>query len=75
MVTVPLAQIERLNTLIRRTLDRVAELEDELARAWSERDHMAQRAFDLEQEVRGYQWGLSNANAEEQALREWGPDD
>jgi len=57
-----------INQEKQRHVARVAELENELLKAYSERDAAVV-------ELNGLRWGLSNANAEEQALREWGPDD
>jgi len=59
-----------INEQVARHKERVAELENELRQAYSERDHLAQRVFDLQVEVRGYQWGESNANAEAHAIED-----
>jgi len=67
-IEVPLREFQRLHDEIKRHVARVAELENELLKAYSERDAAVV-------ELNGLRWGLSNANVEEQALREWGPDD
>ena len=61
-IVIPLEEFERLHREIDRHVARVAELENELLKAYSERDAM-------EVELHGVMWGLSNANAEEHDIR------
>lgn len=57
-LTLPVSEFERLHAEIKRHVQRIAELQDELMLAYSERDAAVT-------ELRGLQWGLSNAAAEQ----------